>query len=50
MIQKIAIIMKTILHLLETSATKMKVYKANTLNIKHIIVVIALTFVRLSMF
>ena len=47
-IQNIAIIIKTILHPLETSATKIKVYKANILSSKQIIVVITFIFVRLS--
>lgn len=45
-IQNIAIIIKTILHPLETSATKIKVYKANILSSKQIIVVITFIFVR----
>ena len=47
-IQNIAIIIKTILHPLETSATKIKVYKANILSSKQIIVVITFIIVRLS--
>ena len=49
-IQDNAMIIKTTFQLLETSTTKIKVYKANTLNNRQIIVVIALTFVRLSIF
>lgn len=47
-IQEIAITTKAILQPIETSATKIKVYNANMLNSKQIIVVIALVFVRLS--
>ena len=49
-IQDNAMMIKTTFQLLETSTTKIKVYKANTLNNKQIIVVIAFTFVRLSTF
>lgn len=47
-IQNIAIIIKAILQPIETSATKIKVYKANILIIKQIIVVIIFAFVCLS--
>ena len=49
-IQDSAMIIKTTFQLLETSKTKIKVYKANTLNNRQMIVVIALIFVRLSIF
>lgn len=47
-IQKIAITTKVTLHPLDTSAIKIKVYRANILINKQMIVVIVFTFVRLS--
>ena len=47
MIQNIAMTTRTILQPLETSTTKIKVYKAKMLNNKQIIVVIAFAFMRL---